>query len=640
MEKAESPVVEAPASEAPAPAVEEAGTEAARAPLAREIAIDAVFDIETQEWDKFVVGGLLYADGTYREYAWGKRRRSLGMAGGERALVEAILAVKGTVWAHNGGAFDAKWLCDWIVRLGIPGAELIRSGSRIVRLKVGECTVLDSYALVKISLADFGASDDGAPQKQKTGLPCVCGGDCAGYCSIRRGMSDAHWRALRRYLRADCASLFASLRRLQEWARAEELDLGATVGSSAYRHARRTLALPDADLRWGEHGFVRRAYFGGRVQVFRPESEAGWEYDVVSMYPSRLAFCGVPVGGHRQLVGRQAVAAFARDEPGAYACRVAVPECHVPPLPFRHLDRVAYPWGTFVGTWMLSELRRAIECGVTVEPVQAIVWERREPIFRPWIDRLFALRAGAPGGRKGPLGTFLKFYLNSLTGKFGARPEGSKIRFLTGDEDIKPCQCRDPGRCDGRCGAGLPLDDAGRIVEEKHYRLGPECHVEWSAQLTAEARAEWHRQACSGGPAGELALVYCDTDSLYSERELVRAIGSELGQWECGGPYAGFEARAPKVYKCVQGEKIKLRAKGISVPRTADPVRLAATWSAIQAGEAMPSHGIVGLMRGAAGGRMFRRDDSARHVQRGFGDRILEPGARWTRAPHVSEVVA
>jgi hypothetical protein len=594
-----------------------------------------VFDIETEDWDRFVVGGILWGDGTYRSYSW---------RGDEQPRMACdLLSTPGTIWAHNGGLFDAKWLLDWCLRLEVP-FQVTPSGPRIVRLKAGACEVLDSFALTKISLADL--SQGLKLHKVATGLPCVCKEDCGGYCSIKRRMPDNLWRRLLSYLRRDCESLFAALEKLEEWAAKPEvdLDLTATVGGAAFRSAQRKLDFPDASLTWGQHMFARRSYFGGRTQEFRPLSDRGFEYDVVSMYPSQLAKTAVPWGTPGQLWAAKATRAFDRRAPGCYMANVCVPAMHLPPLPIRRDNRIWYPTGRFAGVWTTVELAYAEGLGVEVDVVQALVWPESRKPFGPWIRRLFALREGAPGGKSGPIGTTVKFLLNSLTGKFGSKPISAAI--VSRPDDLRPCQCSGRGlpgfACDGACGAYRPMDEAGQICKALRWHLGPECHVEWSAFLTSAARVEWHREATSVNDGWD--LVYCDTDSMFCERPRTRHVGEKLGSWEFKGKYEKFECRAPKTYSYWREGKCKVRAKGIALPRIRkdDPLssdRHSDAWAMIVNEIALPKPGIIGLAKGAKEGVFFRRETMARTAKVGYGDRILEPGSEVTRARTFAEVL-
>lgn len=589
----------------------------------RDIEIDAVFDIETESWNKFVVGGLLHSDGHYEEFRFDR----------EEDLVLALLNIEGTVWAHNGGGFDFKWFLDWLVKLGIKAA-VAGAGSKIISVRVGKLKLLDSKALTKISLADL--SKGVGTEKMKDPLPCRCGESCGGYCSISRKMRPLYWRRISEYLKADCVSLMLSLARLKEYAAANDLDLGATVGGAAWRNAKRTLELEAASLRPGDHNFAREAYFGGRVQLFRPYSEHGFECDVASMYPSRLAYFPLPLGEPERIWGADASRAFEGEQAGIYKAEVSIPEMHLPPLPVRVGQRVSYPWGDFLGTWTLPELRYAASIGVSVRPIEALVFPEEKIVFRKWVDHLFDLRANAPGGKKSSLGTFLKFYLNSLTGKFGTRPE--KERFVLCPDDLGERICKGKGYCrdgcDGFCGAYKRVGISDFIYSSATWHIDDCAHVEWAAYLTSEARVEWHKQAISKN--GGFDMVYGDTDSCFSEEQRDRNAGKELGQWEQAGEYESFRGIAPKVYVYRRAgtlTDISVKAKGLRLPRSKFKAA-----RALYTGQEVGKEAIIGFKAGARGGKFFETGKTTRRVKQGFGDRILEPGADVTRAPTAEEV--
>lgn len=599
-----------------------------------------VFDLETEDWDKYVVGGFLNSDeqgepDKYYDFPT------------EQDGADFLLAQHGDWWAHNGGIFDNKWALDRANERGL-SCVAIPAGSRIVELRVGKnLRLLDSKALTKISLEELTKGAD--VSKEKLQLPCVCeqsreGESCGGYCSIRRVMPAEQFRRLREYLRADCFSLFGALRSVKRFAEQRSIDLGITVGGAAWRTAKRWLDLPSANLDKSDHAFARAGYFGGRVQIFRKESRSGFEKDVASMYPSRLATRPVPVGNHQRHMGRKkAEPAYSNGLPGIYRAKVTVPESFIPPLPFRHGGRIHYAHGELEGTWAKPELDYAQSVGVVLEEVyECVVWEEEKVLFRRFVEEMFAIRKSAPGGKSGPIGTFIKYIINSLTGKFGARPDNDTLDI--NPDVVRVCVCRNAAFNGCTCGAHEPYGDSPDVFLSTKYRLASCGHVEWAAYLTAEARVEWHRQALSLGNGG-VDLVYGDTDSIYSERNRTRNEGFELGQWEPKGPYLDFVAIAPKVYwyrrPDEKGEiELHVRGKGLRLDKQAERAK-AKLEPAAKGGvsEVFARDGIHGTWQGARVGKFFQKQHTTRKVSQGFGDRYLNADGVTTRAPHISEVL-
>lgn len=575
----------------------------------KTLAIDHVFDIETQDWDTFVLGGVLSADGTYKSFNWRE----------EEAFARHLLSLHGTLWAFNGGRYDSLWLLDWIARLDIK-AQVFASSARVTLIKVGKVQVRDLAALWPgIRLEDaarvFGAT------KRTTGLECRCVKACGGYCRIRRDMTAADLDTLGTYLRADCEATIAVGSGLVGAASERDLDLRGTIGSSAWSFVQRTYGIPDADwgepeIRWSRYSFARRAYYGGRTQVFRPESAHGWRYDLNSAYPAALAAVSLPVGEARRVGPAPARRAFMASRPGVYEVAIDVPVMHVPPLPWRGGDgRVYYPTGRLYGTWTGLEIETAIDAGARVhEWGAALVWPDASPVLAPFANRLWNERASI--GKASRLGKWLKLYANSLTGKLAQRPDGDTVYINPDDPKpcpgIEHCSIARTGKHD--CGCWDSLDLPGRVWTAPHYRLPKNGYVHWAAYLTAYARRVLYQRLREAGRA----VVYCDTDSVYAERELgPNGTESDLGAWLCEGEYKDFVSLAPKTYRFIGDKGEVVRAKGIPKP----------DWQAINDRRTIVIDSGVRQLRSAAraGGGLFRRRELARTVRADgtrFGDRI------------------
>jgi hypothetical protein len=586
------------------------------------VEFSGVYDIETESWDRFVVGGVLTASG-YAAY----RDPDL--------MADAMLdAAPATLWAHNGGKFDALWFLDIIRRRGLT-ARVSLAGSRVTRVQCGGLVLCDSYALIPMALrkcAPMGGESKGHPD-----LPCVCGDDCGGYCSIRRDMPESRYRKVESYLEQDCRSLLAVLRALEATAARERIVLRGTVGGTAWATASHELALPAARWPRGDYALSRNGYYGGRVEVFRPGTEiaplSGHRYDIHSSYPAALVRTPVPTGqGH--VVAHEAGRRYRAGREGIFRAVVDVPEMHVPPLPLRVRDRIAFPVGRFEGEWSAVELRAAEAVGARIKRIRwGIAWDESAAVLAPWCERFWTLRAGhlaTPGPEAAAWAAWYKWFCNSLTGKLGQSPDMRSIMVTTEapracDGGSRPCDgTHHPAkccshRCVGTCGKWDILSYDGRVWSRPFFKIASCAYVHWSAYLTASARVELGEQLRH---AGEDA-IYCDTDSVYSLRPLDRRLGDGLGEWGYEGAMTDWFCVAPKVYRYRDGTGTwQARAKGI-------PAATAATVDAFGRGEKVAiSRGVRSFLSAARSpvGSLFQRASLSRgsHADgRTFGSRVL-----------------
>lgn len=607
----------------------------------RSIRVDAVLDIEGENWDTFVLGGILHRDGTYRQF-WGSDNA-------EYHLVQEVLSVEGTVWGHFAGGYDYKWLLDFVYPDDYE-TNIIPAGTRIVTMQVGQTRFCDSFALVPMKLEKFTASQ--GVSKKKLDIPCRCGKvdagkECDRYCSIKRfGMPANEKRKLEEYLRADCQSLMEGLDRLCDFAAEHDLDLGPTIGGSAWRNLRRTApGIYDASLQRPEYHFAKSAYFGGKVQVydhnFHPKAIHA---DIASEYPWTMHTFDFPIGEPIFRKGFSASKAYDAGKHGIYKAFVKTPEQFLPSLPVRaSKGNLSFPYGEFSGNWTLPELQYAEQTGTHVEIVEGLVWPEGGNFFKQWVDRIWALRKKV--GKDTPLGKWLKLYLNSISGKFGMSPFRDQFDLnLKGT--IRACECvckkcfkRPPCRCGQmpECECGAPIEIYDNIWHSTKYHMrapyyvGDACaHIEWSSYITSYARIELTTAQRS---IDWRNLLYSDTDSMFALEQVLRRPGvpedPNLGEWIVS-LISDFQAFAPKVhYYRDAAQKLEVKAKGLKIPKGEIP----------EVGRVYDSGGGVhGIRKGVKEGKFFVRNEIQRKLSERSGDRIKMADGK-TRAPHISEVI-
>lgn len=574
--------------------------------------VDGVFDIETENWDRFVLGGIMDASGVYRSTS------------DEDQLVEWLLCAGGHYWTWNGGLYDSLWLAEQLRRKGARFTCNL-AGPRVTRLECEGLVVRDAVALIPMTLQKA-ARIAGIELSKDTGLPCRCKEACGGYCSIRRGMPAAQLKRLDAYLRLDCRASLAALQAVSAEAERCGYVLAGTVGGSSYQTLSGFAEVEKADWPDAEtYKIARSGYYGGRVEVFRPKAARGFAYDINSAYPAALTRVALPVGPRLRVSGAKAARAYRRGKEGIYLARVRVPDdAHLPPLPYRTgSGRVVYPVGPFKGAWTGLELRAAEERGCTAKVDSALVWGDSEPVMATALLIGWQNRARAAAEGNASLATWHKWFCNSFTGKLAEAPEKQRVICNPADDEVKICSCRwkprGANRC--RCGAFWPLDKEGRLWSSPFWRLSSCAHVHWAAYLTAWTRVTLLAQLEADGQGGKTA-VYCDTDSVKAIAPRDQGDPDELGGWKDEGAFEDFCAIAPKVYRyrTAAGE-VEVRGKGLPGLDAAGFARFAT------GAPHRVSRGVRALRSaGRSGGSLFVRKELERSSHADgvhFGGRIL-----------------
>ncbi len=574
-----------------------------------------VYDIETQDWDIFVLGAIY--DGN-RVEIYGHDE--------ECAFAERLMTAKGPVIAHNGGRFDHLWLIDaarrWHLMRG--PFKISVSSAGIVSMRHKDAIFLDSYRLYPMSLDKL---TNGA--KHDLSHLCRCDGkNCGGYCAIRKDMAADVRAIIMDYLTADVVELWKALDHFDRLRVSLQLPSAYTVAGVAWKSAQADLDLPDTPFESiGQWIPVRAGVHGGRVEVFKRYSRSGFGADVNSMYPAMLGETAIPWGERTTRYGNAARAAYLAGMEGIYNATVRVPESYAPPLPVKVKDRLCFPWGQFTGMWTRIELAYAESVGVRIEEIHmAIAWPDKRVVFTPWVGRLFQARHDL--GKRTREGTWIKYIVNSLTGRLASRCEITAVAI--GIDDPKPHDADCP-KIQCRCGAhrliSAPNQDPA-VSASTRFKIHRYSHPEWASYLLSAARIKLHKMI-------DESAVYCDTDGIKRENPVPASeLGTDLGTWEDEGPYRDFEAIAPKVYRFQKGNGEKeYRIKGIPFQdRSADEI-----WQMIRANQPIPYGSMASLRRPSWDGRFFARLIVQRSITPGTGARI-PVGDVETRAPSITEV--
>lgn len=513
----------------------------------------SVFDIEANNWKDFVVCGH-YDGTTYKDYG---------------SLLEFLLdvtedGVDKMIWAHNGGGYDFNFVLECVIkgegRKHFVLEEIMPRGStflcivirRIIYNEKGErkesckITFRDSLAALPSSLKEL-------TKNFKT--------ECAkGEWDHANRVKTRDDPELLEYLKADCIGLYQVLQTYFSWPIIKESGVAFTVASQALKVFRtfmdeRIMGCPtDGPDHMNVDKFVRKGYFGGRTEVFRPhfKSKKGSKiscWDINSLYPSVMRDFEYPTRFKKWSWK------YNPKEFGFWEATVFVPkDMYVPPLgTLIHIDRKTkkvesvsdssqgkfiFPTGTFSGVWSSIELEYAKSLGVKVLRIgKGAIFENGGYIFRHFIDELYEMRQKA---EKDSVDSFIcKLLLNSCYGRFGLNLDREQLVKDVGQEGITDLTSYEFET--GEIVNGKPVIE--RFVKEKHT-ISSFTNVAIAAWVTAQARIRMHKQYM----LVKDKLYYTDTDSIFVEDDGSMISSKDLGKFKY--EYSATEAcfLLPKTY--------------------------------------------------------------------------------------------
>lgn len=197
-----------------------------------------------------------------------------------------------------------------------------------------------------------------------------------------------------------------------------------TFVSNYYDKDRTPIYIP----KFKQYKDIKPAYFGGRVEVFKPYGENLYIYDVVSLYPS-VMLNDMPIGKLIKSTDNNLNNYF-----GFCYASVEIPNnINKPILPFRdELGNVYNPVGTWTSMFNSEILKYARDYNnAKINIHYGYKFERGIDVFKNYINHYFELKKNSANneGRK-----FLaNLMLNSLYGRFGLKYQQSYTKIVTSE---------------------------------------------------------------------------------------------------------------------------------------------------------------------------------------------------------------
>lgn len=169
--------------------------------------------------------------------------------------------------------------------------------------------------------------------------------------------------------------------------------------------------------------FLRRAYYGGHVDVYKPSGKNLYYYDVNSLYPFVMKSfsmpCGIPTWKKNlEGVPLDSMCGFieAYVECPSYLSR--------PFLPYKDKDgTLLFPSGNFIGVFYSEELKYARFLGYKILTLRGYLFEKKHSPFESFVSNLYESRLEAKKTDDEAMSLIYKLIMNSLYGRFGINPK-------------------------------------------------------------------------------------------------------------------------------------------------------------------------------------------------------------------------
>jgi len=296
-----------------------------------------------------------------------------------------------------------------------------------------------------------------------------------------------------------------------------------------------------------EDTFVRRGYYGGHVDVYKPKGENLYYYDVNSLYPYVMKTFDMPIG--MPIWSPDLHSSNIEDLFGFIEAYVICPE-HIknPVLPYRNENGILiFPTGQFMGVYYSEELKYAKSIGYTVIPIKGYLYEKGEGLFNSFVTDLYGNRLKAKKDGNTGLAYVYKILMNSLYGRLGINPR-STITEICNYDGYKRIL-----KIPGFQYAEQLSDDlfiCSYITDTNTDYPKRNAAVQIAAAITACARVYMHpfinREDC----------YYTDTDSIVLSKPLPEEMISkeELGKFKMEYFVKDALFLAPKCY-CINADK-------------------------------------------------------------------------------------
>jgi len=314
--------------------------------------------------------------------------------------------------------------------------------------------------------------------------------------------------------------------------------------------------------------YIRKSYFGGKTEVFKPYSEHCYSYDCNSLYSHVMKNFSYPTGTPIY-VNKEQITEEIINRKGFFHVEVSAPaNLKYPFLVYRDSDETLIsPLGTWSGIYFSEEINYAKGLGYTFEYLGGYFYPSEEYIFKDFVDDLYDMRLKYK--KNTGLNKTCKLLLNSLYGKFGTKFENTKTEIVFIDDpkydeivienkhdvinhriinDLHVITYYEKNEYLSR---DLNIDESLAQLRQLRKKTNPysqtKSNVAIASAVTSYARI--YMDVCMR-KIGFKNIYYSDTDSIFSSVPMEDSMVSDtcLGKFKLEGIFEEAIFIAPKMY--------------------------------------------------------------------------------------------
>jgi hypothetical protein len=329
---------------------------------------------------------------------------------------------------------------------------------------------------------------------------------------------------------------------------------------------------------------IRESYTGGAVDVYIPHNGQNGDffslikdilyyYDINSLYPFVMASSKLPVG--KPIAFEGDIRSVISDAYGFFYCKITSPDnLNIPPLQRRIKTkdgvRTIAGLGSWTGWIYSEEMDNAIRLGYKFEILRGYQFEKAN-IFSDFVLHMYNLRLEYD--RSHPMNLIAKLLMNSLYGKFGMKPESTRVDIYDLTNPLIVSELENMLKASGESISDYIKIDNHLILVRDNISLtkynehddmyhGLDVNIAIASAITGGARVKM--SLIKSNP--NYTIYYSDTDSVVLNKKFPHAIvGDRIGQFKLEHEISRAVFLAPKVYGFIttDGKEI-IKVKGLT----------------------------------------------------------------------------